>query len=123
MRKYSMLRNWWNKSCSFILVLCFTIFLQAEASAADIEINSEQSFATLDASDGSSDGVFNVTGNLTITSTGSIIGPGGVNGIKIIITGNLDMASGARIVGDVSGAGLTGITINISAANIYLRGN
>src|SRR6476469_10036352 len=87
-------KRWVPASLFFIfLFTCFSF----STNAADVTISSATSFTTLDAGDGATDGVFTVTGNLTITSTGSITGPGGSSGININVSGNLIMEVGAKI--------------------------
>ena len=103
-------------------------FAAAPAHAANVTISSATPFATADASDGLSDGTFNVTGDLLITGTGSIVyndnttdcpGPGGGNfsacPIKIHVTGDLVMQAGAKITAEnlVNGGNGGDITITV----------
>ena len=58
-----------------VLTLGATVFLVSERqthAVTNVTISSPTLFSTLDASDGSTDGVFTVSGDLTITNGGAI---------------------------------------------------
>ena len=75
----------------------------------DVTISVATTFAIADASDGTVDGVFNVTGNLTIANGGSITcddngTPADACPIKIHVTGNMEIQAGGSVHADNNGA-------------------
>jgi hypothetical protein len=94
----------------------------------DVTISAPTTFAAADASDGTPDGVFTVTGNLTITGAGSITcnngDPGSSLGngcnINIVVSGNMTMQTGSAITAntasDAHHAGNITITVGNFAA-------
>lgn len=105
-----------------ILGLGLILFGAGQALAADVTISVPTTFATADASDGTTDGVFKVTGNLTITGTGSITcndNPGLPSGasacpIKIVVDGNFVMEAGSKILAENNNNGGSGGDISIT---------
>ena len=74
----------------------------------DVTISVPTTFAAADASDGTVDGVFNVTGNLTIANGGSITcddngTPADACPIKINVTGNMEIQAGGSVHADNNG--------------------
>jgi hypothetical protein len=111
-----------------ILLLATGFFLLREKRSlglppsVDVTISSATTFAAADASDGVTDGVFTVTGNLTMTSGGTITcnngDPGSVGAnacdIRIVVGGNMLMENGSKISASASGGGHGGnITITV----------
>jgi hypothetical protein len=98
------------------------------ASAADVDLLSgTYTFATLDASDGSGDGTYHVTGNFTMEN-GAVItcndspGPNACP-IKIEVTGNMLMKAGAKILAENNAGGGNGGDISITVGgNLTLCG-
>jgi hypothetical protein len=109
-----------------VLVAGLTLSLSAgRAEAADVTISVPTTFAAADASDGSPDGVFTVTGNLTITGGGSITcnDSGASNNsacpMAIRVTGNMVMDSGSLIQAENQTAGGSGGNIAIEVAGDF----
>ena len=88
--------------------LLATVAAPGIALAADVTINVATTFAVADASDGTVDGVFNVTGNLTLGPLGSItcnddlplVANADACPITIVVTGNLVMQAGSAITAE-----------------------
>src|SRR2546422_623938 len=94
-----------------IVTFAATVFLlsgKQTHAVTNVTITVPTLFATLDASDGSTDGVYNVSGDLTIANGGAITcdEPGGGEGIACKITinvgGNMEIQAGGSVHADTA---------------------
>ena len=97
---------------------------------ADVTISTSMTFAAADASDGTVDGVFTVTGNLTMTNGGAITcndpaSPTTASAcpITIVVSGNMEMQAGSQINANNTVDGGTGGEIKITVGGDFtMRG-
>ncbi len=98
MKPYPLLSG--KKTGLNLSILSFFIFcmLSFSVQAADVTISTVRTFSGpggLDQSDGTTDGIFTVNGNFTVTGTGVINEP--ANPIRIHVTGNVLLQNGSLI--------------------------
>ena len=105
-----------------LVIIAVALMFGGAATATADTILVPTTFAVADASDGTVDNVYNVAGDLTITSTGSITCndpalPTGADAcpITIVVTGKLLMEAGSAITADntVDGGNAGDITITV----------